>query len=55
MTPDQANQLDQVHTIMAGAFWPNRPAITDVMNGELATRIRHIEDKLDQLLDQLGT
>jgi len=54
MTPDQANQLDQVHTIMAGAFWPNRPDITNVMNGELATRIRHIEDKLDKLIDKLA-
>jgi N-acetylmuramoyl-L-alanine amidase len=51
MTSDQANQLDQVHTIMAGAFWPNRPNITDVMNGELATRIRSIEEKLDKLID----
>lgn len=50
MTPDQANQLDQVHTIMSGSFWPNRPDITNVQGGELATRIRSIEDKLDKLL-----
>lgn len=54
MTPDQANQLDQVHTIMSGAFWPNRPDITNVQGGELATRIRAIEDKLDALIDKIG-
>jgi len=54
MTNDQANQLDQVHTIMAGAFWPNYPDITNVMGGELATRIRSLETKLDKLIDKLG-
>jgi hypothetical protein len=53
MTGDQAVQLDQVHTIMAGAFWPNQPNITNVNGGELAERIRRIEDKLDRLLDSL--
>jgi hypothetical protein len=53
MTSDQANQLDQVHTIMSGAFWPNRPNITDVQGGELATRVRNIEKKLDQLIAAL--
>jgi hypothetical protein len=53
MDSKQANQLDQVHTIMSGAFWPNAPAITDVMGGELATRIRNIETKLDQLIASL--
>jgi hypothetical protein len=55
MTPTQANQLDQIHTIMAGAFWPNQPNITDVMGGELATRIRNIETKLDDLAKKVGT
>lgn len=56
MTPEQANQLDQLHSIMSGAFWPNRfvpppgPNITDVQGGELATRIRSIEKKLDKLI-----
>jgi hypothetical protein len=53
MTPEQAVQLDQCHTIMT-AFWTNYPGITDVTTGELATRIRHIEDKLDRLLDEAG-
>lgn len=60
MTPDQAAQLDQIHTIMSGSFWPNRfvpppgPNVTDVQNGELATRIRNIETKLDALIAKLG-
>ena len=48
------HQVDQLHTIMSGAFWPNHPNITDVSGGELATRIRSIEAKLDALAAKIG-
>ena len=47
-------KMDQTHTIMAGAFWPNQPDITNVLGGELALRIRRTEVKLDALAIKLG-
>jgi hypothetical protein len=53
MTDEEHTWLDRIYSIMGGAFWPNQPNITDVQGGELATRIRHIEDKLDDLIASL--